>query len=98
LPSSIHQLEDIALQARGQAITSRDEWNAELIATPIVFAVLIEQHNEDFDEMLRWIRLSGSDQQMIEDYPMVYEWKQRCAEDPTLMEKIRAFYRTWTYG
>jgi Domain of unknown function (DUF4365) len=98
LPHSINDLEEIALEARGLAVTASKEWKDEIRATPIVFRLLIEVFHGDFDEWLQWLRREASDAQIAADFSTVFEWKQRCEEDPMLMDTIRAAWRSWVDG
>jgi hypothetical protein len=88
LPRDDKELEEIALTHQSDVSGMRG--GADDVVTQFTgYIILTRVFNSDIDACLRWLRESGSNNQVIEDFPFFVWVKQQSERDPDLLNRIR---------
>lgn len=88
LPANEEKLEEIALTHQSDVADMRGGAD-DVVIQFTSYIILTKVFDGDIDACLRWLRESGSNNQLIEDFPFFVWVKEQSERDPDLLNRIR---------
>ena len=98
LAKSVDTLRDEALCHREAVLGMRDENDGMLVGDFVGYHILIHLFDGNIGRWKKWLREKGGDEQLVHDYPFAVWVESQLADDPDLLNRIKAMVQESSAG